>query len=129
MFNDFIISSIKRLFSTLEKNFGDHGEIMIRLKQKLERIGSIPSAVSRKWEEILEKTQKVRKILKAVKQLQEINPDVIYNNEGLERILKNIVPAEHYDLFCLKQNVNPEEILENAESIIDINTIDIIFEF
>ena len=36
--------------------------------------------------------------------------------------MRNTVPAEHYDLFCLKQNTNPRRILENAESIIEINT-------
>ena len=114
-------NDIERLFLTLENNFGDHCEIMERLKEKLQVISSIPSVVSRKWEEILQKSQEVKTILKALKQLQEVNPNIILYNKGLETVLKNIVPSEYYHLLCLKQDTNPDKILENSEAVININ--------
>ena len=114
-------NDIDKLFKTLENNFGDHCEIMERLKEKLQIISSIPSAVSRKWEEILQKSQEVKTILKSLRQLQDVNPNIIFYNKGLETVLKNIVPSEHYHLLCLKQDANPEKILENIESTINID--------
>ena len=94
---------------------------MAKLEKRLKNIGSIPSAVSRKWREILETSQQVKICLKALQPLQKINPNIIFYNKSLETTLRNIVPAEHYNFLMLKQAECPENLLENTMSAINLN--------
>ena len=115
------VSDIDKIFLCLQKYHGSMDIILEEIINKLIEIGNIPSNVSSKWRVILEKSNQTIKIINSLKSLERVDKDVIHHHPSLERIFKNLVSNEHFQLLEQKQMKNSKGLLDNVLDVLSIN--------
>ena len=116
-----VVPDIDQLFLSLEKFHGNMDIILEKLINQLKDIKNIPSNVSGDWNQILNKSNQTIKIIDSLKSLEKVDQNIIHYHSSLERIFKNLISNEHFQLLIQRQTQNPRKLLDNVLSIISIN--------
>ena len=109
------------LLHVLRKYFGDSASILEDILSELRNIGEIDSITSGKYSKILDKSNKVLKLIQKLRSLQRADPQLVKQNGIVEKALLKTLSPEFYHHYEIKKETNPEAMLKHFTDIISIN--------